>query len=132
MKEAKMTTRKKFHTDKAGVSGGPYSQAIIHNNIIYVSGQGAIDPATKEISLGNIEHETRLAMENIRIILEEAGSSVDQILTVTAYLLDMEDYAGFNAVYKSYFTVDLPARTCIRAAELPFDTRVEVTVTAHL
>jgi 2-iminobutanoate/2-iminopropanoate deaminase len=127
-----MTAKKRFHTDKAGVSGGPYSQAIIHNNIIYVSGQGAIDPASKEISLGNIEHETRLAMENIRIILDEAGSSVDQILTVTAYLLDMADYAGFNAVYKSYFTGDLPARTCIRAAELPFDTRVEVTVTAHL
>ena len=124
--------KRKFHTDKAGVSGGPYSQAIIHNNIIYLSGQGAIDPATKEISLGNIEHETRLAMENIRIILEEAGSSLDQILTVTAYLLDMEDYAGFNAVYKSCFTGDLPARTCIRAAELPFDTRVEVTATAYL
>jgi 2-iminobutanoate/2-iminopropanoate deaminase len=79
--------KRKFHTDKAGVSGGPYSQAIIHNNIIYLSGQGAIDPTTKEISLGNIEHETRLAMENIKIILEEAGSSLDQILTVTAYLL---------------------------------------------
>ena len=127
-----MITRKKFHTDKAGVSGGPYSQAIIHNGIIYVSGQGAIDPATKQISLGNIAHETRLAMENIRIILEEAGSSLDQILTVTAYLLDMEDYAGFNAVYKSCFTGDLPARTCIRAAELPFDTRVEVTATAYI
>jgi len=72
--------KKKFFTDKAGVSGGPYSQDIIHNNIIYLSGQGAIDPATKEISLGSIEHETRLAMENIRIILEEAGSSLDQIL----------------------------------------------------
>ena len=127
-----MTEKKKFHTDKAGVSGGPYSQAIIHNGIIYVSGQGAIDPSTKKISLGNIEHETRLAMENIKIILEEAGSSLDQILTVTAYLLDMEDYAGFNTVYQSYFTGDLPARTCIRAAELPFDTRVEVTVTAYL
>jgi len=124
--------KKKFHTDKAGVSGGPYSQAIIHNGIIYVSGQGAIDPATKEISLGSIEHETRLAMENIKIILEEAGSALDQILTITAYLLDMEDYAGFNTVYKSYFKGDLPARTCIRAAELPFDTRVEVTATAYI
>ena len=127
-----MTTKEKFHTDRAGVSGGPYSQAIIHNGIIYLSGQGAIDPATKQLSLGNIEHETRLAMENIRIILEAAGSSLDQILTVTAYLLDMEDYAGFNAVYQSYFTGDLPARTCIRAAELPFDTRVEVTATAFI
>ncbi|MEN8244856.1 MAG: Rid family detoxifying hydrolase [Thermodesulfobacteriota bacterium] len=127
-----MTEKKKFHTDKAGVSGGPYSQAIIHNNIIYVSGQGAIDPATNEISLGNIEHETKLAMENIKIILEEAGSSLDRILTITAYLLDMEDYAGFNTVYKSCFKGDLPARTCIRAAELPFDTRVEVTATAYI
>ena len=127
-----MTPKKKFHTDRAGVSGGPYSQAIIHNGIIYLSGQGAIDPATQKISLGDIEHETRLAMENIKIILEAAGSSLNQILTVTAYLLDMEDYAGFNAVYKSFFTGDLPARTCVRAAELPFDTRVEVTATAYI
>ena len=100
-----MAEKKKFHTDRAGVSGGPYSQAIIHSGIIYVSGQGAIDPATDKISLGDIEHETRLAMENIKIILEEAGSSLDKILTITAYLLDMDDYAGFNAVYKSCFTV---------------------------
>ena len=124
--------KKKFHTDKAAVTGGPYSQAIIHNGIIYVSGQGAMDPATNTISLGSIEHETRLAMQNLKIILEEAGSSLENILTITAYLLDMQDYAGFNAVYKSCFLGDLPARTCIRAAELPFDTRVEVTATAYL
>jgi len=127
-----MARKMKFYTDKAAVTGGPYSQAIIHNGIIYVSGQGAMDPATNEISLGSIEHETRLAMENLRIILEEAGSSLDKILTITAYLLDMQDYAGFNTVYKSCFKGDLPARTCIRAAELPFDTRVEVTATAYI
>jgi 2-iminobutanoate/2-iminopropanoate deaminase len=71
-------------------------------------------------------------MENLRIILEEAGSSLEKVLTITAYLLDMEDYAGFNAVYKSCFKGDLPARTCIRAAELPFGTRVEVTATAYI
>ena len=69
-----MTDKQKFHTDKAGVSGGPYSQAVIHNGIIYVSGQGAIDPDTDQLSLGDIEHETMLAMKNLRIILEEAGS----------------------------------------------------------
>jgi len=127
-----MTEKRKFHTDKAAVTGGPYSQAIIHNGINYGSGQGAMDPATNEISLGSIEHETRLSMENLRIILEEAGSSLEKILTITAYLLDMEDYPGFNEVYKSCFEGDLPARTCIRAAELPFDTRVEVTATAYI
>ena len=127
-----MTEKQKFHTDKAGVSGGPYSQAVIHNGIIYVSGQGAIDPDTDQLSLGDIEHETMLAMKNLRIILEEAGSSLEKVLTITAYLLDMQDYAGFNAVYKSCFQGDLPARTCIRAAELPFNTRVEVTATAYI
>ncbi len=124
--------RKIFHTDKAAVTGGPYSQAIIHEGIIYVSGQGAVNPATNQIELGSIEHETKLAMQNLSIILEEAGSSLDKILNITAYLLDMDDYAGFNAVYKSFFKGDLPTRTCIQAAKLPFETRVEVTAAAFI
>ena len=124
--------RKIFQTDKAAITGGPYSQAIIHNGIIYVSGQGAVNPETNQIELGTIEHETKLAMQNLSIILEEAGSSLDQILSITAYLLDMNEYAGFNTVYKSFFKGDLPTRTCIQAAKLPFNTRVEITATASI
>ncbi len=127
-----MEERKAFQTDKAAVTGGPYSQAIIHNGIIYVSGMGAVDPETNEIKLGTVEEEARLAMTNLRIILEEAGSSLEKILTITVYLKDMQDYARFNEVYKEYFSEDLPARTCIQAGDLPFGTSVEVTATAFI
>ena len=121
-----------FHIDKSAVKGRPYSQAIIHNGIIYVAGQGAVDPQTNEIKLGTVEEEAALGLENLRIILEEAGSSLDNVLTVTVYLLDIEVYARFNEVYKKYFKENRPARTCIQAGSLPFNTRVEITATAYV
>jgi len=121
-----------FKTEKAAITGGPYSQAIVHNGIIYVSGQGAVNPKTNQIELGTVAHETRLAMQNLSIILEEAGSSLDKTLTITAYLLDMNDYAEFNKAYVSFFEGDLPTRTCIQAAKLPFETKVEITATAFV
>jgi 2-iminobutanoate/2-iminopropanoate deaminase len=127
-----MEEKRVFQTDKAAVTGGPYSQAIIHNGIIYVSGQGAVDPRTNEIKLGTIEEEAELGLENLRIILEEAGSSLDKVLTVTVYLLDIEEYARFNDVYLKYFKENRPARTCIQAGSLPFNTRVEITATAYI
>ncbi len=127
-----MEEKKVFQTDKAAVTGGPYSQAIIHNGIIYVAGQGAVDPQTNEIKLGTVEEEAEMALENLRIILDEAGSSLDKVLTVTVYLLDIEEYIRFNEIYKKYFKENRPARTCIQVASLPFKTRVEVTATAYL
>ncbi len=127
-----MSAKRIFSTPKAAVTGGPYSQAVIHNGLIYVSGQGAVDPQTNEIRPGTIEEETALGMENLRIILEEAGSALENILTLTVHLLDMEEYARFNAVYRTYFEKDPPARTCVQAARLPFGARVELTAVAHL
>jgi len=124
--------KKVFQTDKAAVTGGPYSQAIIHNGLIYVSGQGAVDPQTNEIKPGSVEEEAELALENLRIILQEAGSSLDKVLTITVYLLDIAEYARFNEVYKKYFSEKRPARTCIQAGSLPFNTRVEITATAYI
>ena len=121
-----------FQTDKAAVTGGPYSQAIIHNGIIYVSGLGSVHPETNEIKLGTVEEEAEMALENLRIILEEAGSSLDKVLTATVYLLDIEEFARFNEIYIKYFSRNRPARTCIQAGSLPFNTRVEITATAHL
>ena len=121
-----MGEKEAFQTDKAAITGGPYSQAIIHNGLIYTSGQGAIDPKTNEVCLGTIEEESKLAMENIRIILEEAGSSLDKVLKVTVHLLNMKEYGRFNEVYKKYFEKDLPARTCVQASKLPFGIRVEI------
>jgi 2-iminobutanoate/2-iminopropanoate deaminase len=127
-----MTEKRVFHTDKAAVTGGPYSQAIIHNGLIYVSGQGAVDPQSDEIRLGTIEEEARLALENIRIILEEAGSGLEKVLKVTVYLLHMEEFSRFNEVYITYFKEKRPARVCIQAGKLPFETRVEVDAIASI
>jgi len=127
-----MEEKKVFQTDKAAVTGGPYSQAIIHKGVIYVSGQGAADPQTNEIKLGSVEEEAELALENLRIILQEAGSSLAKVLTVTVYLLDIQEYGRFNEVYKKYFRENRPARTCIQAGSLPFNTRVEITATAYV
>ena len=97
-----------------------------------MSGQGAVDPATNKIKLGAIEEEAELALENLRIILEEAASSLDKVLTITVYLLDIEEYTRFNEIYKKYFKDNGPARTCIQAGSLPFNTRVEITATAYI
>ena len=127
-----MGERKAFQTDKAAVTGGPYSQAIIHQGLIYVSGQGPVDPETNKLKLGTIEEEAELTLENLRIILEEAGSSLDRVLKVTVFLIDMEEFGRFNEVYRRYFQKDLPARTCIQAAKLPGAFRVEIDAIAAL
>ena len=121
-----MSEKIAFQTDKAAILGGPYSQAIIHNGLIFLSGQGAANPQTNQVVPGTIEEETALALENIRIILEEAGSSLNNLLQVRVYLADIREYGRFNEVYKRYFQKDLPARTCIQASKLPFDIRVEI------
>jgi len=125
-----MAEKKTLETDKAAIPGGPYSQAIIYNGIIYLSGQGPIDPQTNQVVHGTIEQETELSMENIRIILEEAGSSLSKVLQITAYLLNMREYGRFNEVYRRYFPEEPPARTCIQAARLPFDIRIEISAIA--
>ena len=124
--EVGMSEKIAFQTDKAAILGGPYSQAIIHNGLIFLSGQGAVNPQTNQVIPGTIEEETALALENIRIILEEAGSSLNNLLQVRVYLADIREYGRFNEVYKKYFQKDLPARTCIQASKLPFDIRVEI------
>ena len=127
-----MANKKALETDKAAIPGGPYSQAIIYNGIIYLSGQGPIDPQTNQVAHGTIEQETESSMENIRIILEEAGSSLSKVLQITAYLLNMREYGRFNEVYRRYFPEEPPARTCIQAARLPFDIRVEISAIAYI
>ena len=127
-----MAEKTAFQTDKAAVTGGPYSQAIIHNDLIYLSGQGPIDPQTNQAVLGTVEKQTELTLENIRIILEEAGSSLSKVLQVTAYLVNMREYGRFNEVYRRYFSENPPARSCIQAARLPFDVRVEMDAIASI
>ncbi len=127
-----MGEKRVFETDKAPILGGPYSQAVIHKGMIYLSAQGPVNPETNKVSLGTIEEETRLSMENIRTVLEEAGSSLDKVLHVTVYLLRMKDYSRFNDAYREYFQKAPPARTCIEAGKLPFGFSVQFSVIAYV
>ena len=127
-----MGRKEVLQTDKAAVTGGPYSQAVIHDDLIYLSGQGPVDPKTNQVLLGTIEEEAEVTLENIRIILEEAGSSLSKVLQVTAYLVNMREYGRFNDVYERYFPENPPARTCVQAARLPFDIRVEIDAIAFI
>ena len=122
--------REAVQTDKAPKPVGPYSQAIRAGNLVFVSGQGALDPATGQPKRDSVEVESRQVMENLKVILEAAGSSLDRVVKSTCYLTDLADFQTFNKVYGEYFQKDPPARTTIQAARLPLDFRVEVDVVA--
>ena len=122
--------RQAVQTDKAPKPVGPYSQAIRAGNLVFVSGQGALDPATGQPKRDSVEVESRQVMENLKTILEAAGSSLDRVVKSTCYLTDLADFQTFNRVYGEYFQKDPPARTTIQAARLPLDFRVEVDVVA--
>jgi len=109
---------------------GPYSHAMVWEDLVFVSGQGPVDPATGEVKHGDILEEMAVAVENIRIILEAAGSSLQNVLKVTVYLADMKDLARMSEKYKEHFGPVFPALTTIQA-EMPFDIKIEIDVVAH-
>jgi 2-iminobutanoate/2-iminopropanoate deaminase len=117
-------------TDNAPKPVGPYSQAIRAGNLLFVAGQGPLDPQTGQRVQESIQAETRQVLENVKAILEAGGSSLDQVVKTTCYLADMNDFQAFNAVYAEYFASDPPARTTIQAGRLPMDIRVEIEVIA--
>lgn len=118
-------------TAKAPAAIGPYSQGIIMNGMVYVSGQLPVDPATGLLVEG-IENQTRQALDNVSAILEAAGSSLEQVAKVTVYLSDISDFAAVNAVYAEYFTVNPPARVCLQAAALPKAALIEIDAIAGI
>jgi 2-iminobutanoate/2-iminopropanoate deaminase len=97
---------------------GPYSQAIVAEGFIFVAGQAPVNPSTNELELGDIRSETRRTLQNIKAILEAAGSSLRDVVRVGVFLADVKDFDAMNAVYKEFFTVDPPARTTV-GAQLP-------------
>jgi len=127
-----VTAKIAFQTPKAAELGGPYSQAVIHQGMIYLSGQGAVDPSTDRAMAGTIETEAKLALENIQIILQEAGSSMDHVLQVSVYMADIREYGRFNKVYRKYFREPLPARTCVEVKKLPFGLRIEIDAVGYI
>jgi len=121
-----MAERQAFQTEHAPKPRGPYSQAIIHNEILYISGQGPVNPVTDTIVRGPIEKETRSTLDNLKAIIQQAGYTMEGVLKTTCYLSDMDDFDRFNKVYSEYFPVAPPARTTIEAAKLPMDITVEI------
>lgn len=122
--------KKVIQTTKAPLPIGPYSQAVLSNGMLFVSGQIAINPATQEFVGGNVADETKQAMENIGAILEEAGLSFSHIVKTSIFLMDMADFAQVNTVYATYFKSDFPARETVQVAGLPKGARVEISVVA--
>ena len=124
--------RNAIATKDAPQAIGPYSQAIRAGNMLFLSGQGHLDPETGALVTGEVATQTRRVMDNIGAILTAAGASFDHVVRTTVYLADMGDFAAMNAVYGEYFSAPAPARTTIQAARLPRDMRVEIDVIAVL
>jgi len=118
--------KKIIQTDQAPPAIGPYSQAIVHRGVAYLSGQIPIDPATGQLLDGNIERQTERVLENLKAVLEACGATLGDVLKVTVYLKDMGDFAAMNEVFARYFTAAPPARATIEAARLPRDVRIEI------
>lgn len=116
-------------TDKAPAALGPYSQAVEFNNILFTSGQIALDPATGEVVGTTIEEQTEQVMKNLGAVLEANGIDFTAAIKTTCFLANMEDFAAFNAVYGKYFT-SKPARSCVAVKTLPKNVLCEVEVIA--
>lgn len=123
-------TREIVFTEQAPAAIGPYSQAVRTKDLIFVSGQIPIDPATGQLVSGDIRAETRQAMQNLKAILTAAGSSLENIVKTTLYISDMDQFAVINEVYAEFFADQPPARACVEVARLPRDVGVEVEAVA--
>ena len=121
---------KVIHTDKAPAAVGPYSQAILAGNLLFVSGQIPFNPATGEMVQGSIEDETRQCLENGKSILEEAGTTLENVIKATVFIKDMDQFGRINEVYGEYFNAHKPARACVEVARLPKDVNVEIEMIA--
>lgn len=115
-----------INTPKAPQAIGPYSQAIEVNGMVYTSGMIPINPDTLELVDGTIEEQTEQALKNLSVLLQESGTSLEQVIKTTVFIKNMDDFAKINEVYAKYFTKDFPARSCVEVARLPKDVLVEI------
>ncbi len=125
-------SRQVVHAEGAPRAIGPYSQAIIVNGFVFCSGQIALDPATGELIEGDIAAQTERAIQNLRAVLEAAGSSLAHVVKTTVFLQDMADFAAMNAVYSRFFSENPPARSTVGNLALPRGARFEIEAIAVL
>ena len=121
-----------IHTDSAPAAIGPYSQAIQIGDLLFVSGQVPIDPSTGAIVEGDIKAQAQQSLNNLKAILNAAGTNMGAVVKTTVFLADMNDFAAMNEVYAQFFQEPFPARSAIQAARLPKDAKVEIEAIAQL
>ncbi|HET6142064.1 MAG TPA: RidA family protein [Candidatus Acidoferrales bacterium] len=119
-------------TDRGPKAIGPYSQAVRANGFVFLSGQIPLDPKTQQIVEGDVAVQTERVMENLKGVVEAAGSSLHRVVKTTVFLADMSDFAAMNEVYARYFTAHAPARSTVEVARLPKNVRVEIDLIALL
>lgn len=113
-------------TKNAPAALGPYSQAVKGGEFIFISGQIPIDPSTGKLVADDIKSQTRQSLENIKAILEAAGSSLARVIKVSVFLNDMDSFPTMNEIYRQYFPENFPARSCVKISELPMNAKVEI------
>lgn len=121
---------KKIETPVAPAAGGHYSQAVVHNGIVYVAGQLGFVPGSDERRVGSIEEQTERALENVRAILKAAGSDLNRVLRMTIYISDIELWGPVNEVYKRVMGEHRPARAIVPVKELHYGYQIEIEATA--
>ena len=125
-------TKTTIQTASAPAAIGPYSQAIAHGGMLFVSGQIPLDPTTGELVRGDVAVQTRRVLDNLKAIVEAAGASLDDVLKTTIFLKDMGSFQRVNEVYATYFRAPFPARATVEVARLPRDVEVEIECVAKV
>ena len=125
--------KRTIRTDKAPApfQGAPYSQAVVHGDLVFAAGQIGVDPDTGQVVEGGIEAQTHQAMKNLAAVLEAAGSSLSNALNVSIFIVDFDDFPAMNEVYAEYVGPDFPARATVQIAGLPSGALVEIALVAH-
>jgi 2-iminobutanoate/2-iminopropanoate deaminase len=130
MKGVKM--KKQVNTSSAPAAIGPYSQGVIAGNLLFVSGQIPINPADGSLVSDSLESQANQVFENLRAIIQEAGTSFEHVLKLTIYLTDLENFAAVNKVIENYFSQPYPARATVEVSRLPKDVEVEIDAIVEL
>ena len=120
------------HSDQAPAAIGPYSQAVSHNGVLYCSGQIALGADGSDHTKAPVKEQTRLALDNLKAVLEAGGSSLENVVKVGIFLADMNDFQAVNEVYAQYFVHHRPARACVAVRTLPKNALVEIECTAAI